>query len=718
MEVWKRSLLVDIQQWESGCRGLRLLLTILWIAVALISTGGAAFGYDVVYTSDDTYVCGALSNGYASCEAQNYDNDFLRVAYISGSYFYSSFIKFPYDSISSYCNPQLSRVELVLTAHSFPTSPSVTVVRFRHLGGWDWDKSSLTAQLIQDYINTWGWNTVRDFITTLTNIQNPTVIDITSQFQSTCTEGTPLTIALEGDYSGTDYSFAWWDRESGGISQGPFLRIYQSAPPMPDLWVEAQPDTIHTGVCGSTLPLQVINSGDADAGAFTLKVTLDGVTWFDTMFQNLAAGDTQLVEIPVYTITGGHHVLVAKVDTANAVPESNEANNETQVSIVSVSRYVTYPFTVFSGGEADPDGIVDFLMVGIESIDSFRTYYSDSIQGLRDVPVADMDYNDHILFIPSQRDSNNQGTFQVFLVGSNQLSGPIFTDVFPYIHTVFYDANADSVWVSGKQNDSAYVRIYASANPFPSTYREVRIAAVGQITELLIDDNLTPGYRNDDTVYISGVFGSFSEYSWVKKFPITAANDGYVSTSELINVALDSDPNQDNFEVFTNLEGGVLYGKAHHITSTISLYSPCDPSNPVVTLNLSNSIRFHGLIGLDRSGNAGKRFLVSGGSFGLYLMEDGPTDMVIQRDSTAKTLLLRASLQTSVSVHEKPELKISAKTRFVRAWSPVMLPKGKWHVLSPEGRTRVIESGKTLYLAPGHYLLKTQGKTIRLIVVP
>jgi CARDB len=88
------------------------------------------------------------------------------------------------------------------------------------------------------------------------------------------------------------------------------------------------------GSCVSTVPVTVANVGTDDAGPFRIRVTFDpnqSVVVFEDVLGGLAAGDTY--SFTAKTPPGGNCFdpncqICAFVDSDDAVPESNEANNQ------------------------------------------------------------------------------------------------------------------------------------------------------------------------------------------------------------------------------------------------------------------------------------------------------------------------------------------------------------------------------------------------------
>lgn len=72
----------------------------------------------------------------------------------------------------------------------------------------------------------------------------------------------------------------------------------------------------------------VKNGGTTAAGAFAVRLTVDGVEVADVAATGLAAGQEQEVRIDDVRLKKGKRALVATVDTKGAVAESKEDNNE------------------------------------------------------------------------------------------------------------------------------------------------------------------------------------------------------------------------------------------------------------------------------------------------------------------------------------------------------------------------------------------------------
>ena len=207
--------------------------------------------------TDDAYICSALSSSYTYCEDDTYDDDELKVLYRQGQYKYASYLRF---DLSSVCSSTITSATLRLDRLYLDGTIRVVVRRIRHLDGWDWDESSISAVYMQNYYNDHG-SSIWENITILTSAGDPTNIDVTTAVQNACGGAQILTIELWADpnlSSPPDYDVYWYDRESPSSSQ-PQLIVTTSAPrsitvtspSSGDIWYEGNIYTIRWTSTGS-----------------------------------------------------------------------------------------------------------------------------------------------------------------------------------------------------------------------------------------------------------------------------------------------------------------------------------------------------------------------------------------------------------------------------------------------------------------------------------
>jgi subtilase family serine protease len=83
-----------------------------------------------------------------------------------------------------------------------------------------------------------------------------------------------------------------------------------------------------------TIPIEVKNLGGSDAGPCSVSLALDGQrVAVHTLTQGISAGDSVRVSLTVMASPGSHQLL-AFVDEAGQVADSNRSNNQAQGSYV------------------------------------------------------------------------------------------------------------------------------------------------------------------------------------------------------------------------------------------------------------------------------------------------------------------------------------------------------------------------------------------------
>ncbi|MHB8634739.1 MAG: CARDB domain-containing protein, partial [Thermoplasmatota archaeon] len=106
--------------------------------------------------------------------------------------------------------------------------------------------------------------------------------------------------------------------------------IYMFGPPVPP-----RPDlvpTLHFTNATGALKVTVTNQGNGSAAASTLRLLVDGTLLADFATPALAPGASATFN-QTLTLGIGAHPVRALADQANAVPESNESNNEADMTI-------------------------------------------------------------------------------------------------------------------------------------------------------------------------------------------------------------------------------------------------------------------------------------------------------------------------------------------------------------------------------------------------
>ncbi|RLF14010.1 MAG: hypothetical protein DRJ97_07025, partial [Thermoprotei archaeon] len=113
------------------------------------------------------------------------------------------------------------------------------------------------------------------------------------------------------------------------------VTVYAIPPALPDLTVEftklpSEP------VAGEsyTVEVKVSNIGEREAGAFKVRLEVDGKVIGEEVVEVLAAGASKTVEFTWTPEAEGTYTLKATVDPENAVAESNEANNVATASVI------------------------------------------------------------------------------------------------------------------------------------------------------------------------------------------------------------------------------------------------------------------------------------------------------------------------------------------------------------------------------------------------
>ena len=121
---------------------------------------------------------------------------------------------------------------------------------------------------------------------------------------------------ISGGYSGTFYG--WHQVKTPDLTT--------TAINTPELFVN-QP---------STITATIANIGDADAGSFNASLSANGVVVDTTNIPSLSAGDTTNVSFEWTPELGGDIELCVVADSANAIDEINEANND-KCTLVTVN---------------------------------------------------------------------------------------------------------------------------------------------------------------------------------------------------------------------------------------------------------------------------------------------------------------------------------------------------------------------------------------------
>jgi subtilase family serine protease len=104
-----------------------------------------------------------------------------------------------------------------------------------------------------------------------------------------------------------------------------------AAPPCADLYVESISISPTNPVQGmpANITVTVHNGGTCAAGGFVtqFRTSLSSPTGPSESISSLAAGESKTLNLPFVFTAAGNYETVVQVDTGNAVPETNEANN-------------------------------------------------------------------------------------------------------------------------------------------------------------------------------------------------------------------------------------------------------------------------------------------------------------------------------------------------------------------------------------------------------
>jgi subtilase family serine protease len=104
-----------------------------------------------------------------------------------------------------------------------------------------------------------------------------------------------------------------------------------AAPPCADLYVESISISPTNPVQGmpATITVAVHNGGTCAAGGFVtqFRTSVSSPTGPSESIPSLAPGETKTLNLPFVFTAAGNYETVVQVDTGNAVPETNEANN-------------------------------------------------------------------------------------------------------------------------------------------------------------------------------------------------------------------------------------------------------------------------------------------------------------------------------------------------------------------------------------------------------
>ena len=140
---------------------------------------------------------------------------------------------------------------------------------------------------------------------------------------------------------------------------------------LPDLVIE------DVSLSGDTISYKIKNLGNAQAGASTSALVIDGVVKSSDGVNPLAAGASRNESFAYsYTCTGVSDSIVVRADKNNAVAESNEGNNEKSESWGCTSTPQQPQQPVYTMGV--PDLVVTDLWL---KIPSYRYYYTVKNQG-------------------------------------------------------------------------------------------------------------------------------------------------------------------------------------------------------------------------------------------------------------------------------------------------------------------------------------------------
>jgi hypothetical protein len=99
--------------------------------------------------------------------------------------------------------------------------------------------------------------------------------------------------------------------------------------------VEGMPNLmVQSGVQAAATSLAIVNAGLADAGAFHVRIVLDGGATYYVGLAGLAAGAEMPIQIPAAS-DGKPFSFTISVDCDNEVTESDEGDNSTTLHFVS-----------------------------------------------------------------------------------------------------------------------------------------------------------------------------------------------------------------------------------------------------------------------------------------------------------------------------------------------------------------------------------------------
>ena len=104
-----------------------------------------------------------------------------------------------------------------------------------------------------------------------------------------------------------------------------------AAPPCADLYVESISISPTNPVQGmpATVTVAVHNGGTCAAGGFVtqFRTSISSPTGPSESISSLAAGETKTLNLPFVFTAAGNYETIVQVDTGDAVPETNKANN-------------------------------------------------------------------------------------------------------------------------------------------------------------------------------------------------------------------------------------------------------------------------------------------------------------------------------------------------------------------------------------------------------
>jgi hypothetical protein len=113
------------------------------------------------------------------------------------------------------------------------------------------------------------------------------------------------------------------------------LNALQWERPLPDLTVSGLEATSAKGTRSATITARVRNAGSAPSAATVVRFVVDGTTLGDRALASLEPGAdaTTTIEWPLKGVSNGAHRIRAIVDPAEAVVESDEANNAASLEV-------------------------------------------------------------------------------------------------------------------------------------------------------------------------------------------------------------------------------------------------------------------------------------------------------------------------------------------------------------------------------------------------